>query len=191
MHGVGTGSKRLALLSPVGRGACLFAVHDIGGYCECRKRMLCVSVSRSLAKLGYCVLKQCFCDIVNTVVVVSVLREITCRLKIDYISVLVTYGLNVCVLDSRKRVCGNRESRYAECHKAVHIGIVKCHLDFLIRILIVHKMDYIHSIDIKPAKPFKVSLVSLNHLVVIKPVALNRVSLRAYFFAVNIVVSAV
>lgn len=143
--------------------------------------MLCVSVSRSLAKLGYCVLKQCFCDIVNTVVVVSVLREITCRLKIDYISVLVTYGLDVCVLDSRKRVCGNRESSYAECHKAVHIGIVKCHLDFLIRILIVHKMDYIHSIDIKPAKPFKVSLVSLNHLVVIEPVALNRVSLRSYF----------
>ena len=60
--------------------------------------MLCVSVSRSLAKLGYCVLKQCFCDIVNTVVVVSVLWEITCRLKIDYISVLVTYGLDVCVL---------------------------------------------------------------------------------------------
>ncbi len=99
MHRVCTRSKRLSLLTSVRCVACSLTV----GYIRCdRKDGSCrdtISVGMMSSDRCHELVNDILCDQVNTVVVVTIFRELACRLKINDDAVFVADRLNLRILD--------------------------------------------------------------------------------------------
>ena len=168
MHWICAGSKRLAFLSAVGSSAGLLAVYHVGRDCQCRQCVLRSSVSRSLLQLVAELRQYLYCDRVYSVVDVAVFGEIALDIKINDKTVVAIDWRNFRILDCRERVCDNRQARYAASHKSRDLGVVQSHLYFLIRILVVHSVDYVEGVDIEFAHPRTVLVKRLHYFVVVE-----------------------
>lgn len=108
VHGVSTRGERLASLAAVGRGAGLLTVHDVGGNGQNRGRRHGVAVGVVHADVLHELVHNVVSDLVDAVVVVTVLGELALGLEVDDDAVLVTDGVDLGVLD------GGQESATTE-----------------------------------------------------------------------------
>ena len=153
--------------------------------------MLCASVRLRFAELVIEELGYPFCDRVNSVVVVSVFREFSLGLKVNYKSALVLYGRYLCVLYRTETVGQHAESAYTERHKTSRLYVVQRHHKTLVGVFIVHIVYNVHRIDVKLRHPRCVRLERRNYLIVVKDLLGKGLSLGSDLLAVDLVASAV
>ena len=101
VHRVSTGSKRLTFTTSIRCVTCCFTICYIGcngkdGSC---REAISVGVMSS-----YCCHEFVYdflCDLIYTVIIVTIFREVTCCLEVNDDSVFVSDRLNLSILDSR------------------------------------------------------------------------------------------
>ena len=153
--------------------------------------MLSATICRRFLKLADNVAQKILCDLVDSVVVIAELGEITRSYKVNYNSILVAHGAYLGVLYCRERVGDDRKSCHTKRHKSIDVGIVKRHLSLLIGVFIVHIVDAVHCVYVESAKPRKVSVKASLDLGVVKHLVGHRLFLGSEASAVHIVNSTV
>ena len=104
VHGVSTGSKGLTLLTSVGRRAGSLTVHNVGGDGKDRCGGNAAAIGVILSDMLHKSVDYIVSDRVNTVIVVTKLGEIAINLIVGSDTCLVSDNLNLCVLNSGKRI---------------------------------------------------------------------------------------
>ncbi len=99
VHRVSTRSERLSLLTSIRCVTCSLTVCYVG--CDRKDRGCRDTISVSMMSSDRCheLVNDILCDQVNAVVVVTILRELACRLEVNDDAVLVADCLHLCVLD--------------------------------------------------------------------------------------------
>ena len=120
------------------------------------------------AQIGVEILDEFFRDFVHAVVVVAVPGEVAFGYKAGNNAVFAFdrgYGR---VFNCGKRIGYDRKSRDSAREEPLDFAVVKSHLNLLVRVLVVHIMDNVESIDVQPAQPFAVLGKFRHNLVVVE-----------------------
>ncbi len=116
-------------------------------------------------------LQQPDTDLVGTVIVVAVLREIAFHFKAGGKTVLVTERLDLGVLDGAQGVDDVGEACNAGGKGAADIGVDEGHLGFLVVVFVVHILDQVQHIDVQASQPVQHLDILGQHLVVVQVLA--------------------
>ena len=111
-------------------------------------------------------LEQPAADLIRTIVVIAVAREIPLCDVVHHNAGFVTHGLDLGVLNGAQRVHHMREARNTGSKSAAHISINQRHLGRFIIILIVHILNQIQRIHIQTRQPVHHSHVLRKHFIV-------------------------
>ncbi|CRH65533.1 Uncharacterised protein [Chlamydia trachomatis] len=84
------------------------------------------------------------------------------------LSILVVDWVNLCILQSSQGICSNRQARHTATECTIDFPIVQSHLNGLVRILIMHVVDDVQSLNVGFGKPFQSLLVICLNLLVVK-----------------------
>ena len=105
---------------------------------------------------------------VNSVVVVSVFREIALDFVACNDTVFVTYCFNFSIFYCAERIGNNGKSGNTRSEVSLYISVMKCHLNTFVAVFIVHIMDNVKCIYIKPCEPFHHGIVFFHNIVKVK-----------------------
>ena len=78
-----------------------------------------------LAKLLVEVFRYPLGNVVYSVVIVAVLREVALYLEVGDKTSIILDCLDLGVLDCAEAVCKHAEPAYTECHKSLYVGVVQ------------------------------------------------------------------
>ena len=130
--------------------------------------MLCAAVCGRVFKFFFKTFKHFNGDGIYSVVVVSVFGEIAFDVKVSYKSVFSVHGRDFCVFYRRKRIGYYRKSGDAAREETFDHVVVQSHLYFFVCIFVVHIVNYVEGVDVKPAQPLSVFRESGHNLDVIE-----------------------
>ena len=124
MHRVCTRSKCYTFLSSIRCCSCIFTIGNIG----CNGQNRCCLDTATVSMVSFYIsdkgVEHLFCDLVNTIVVISIFREITLNLKVNGHTILITDWFDFCIFDRRKGVCYYRKSCNTGCKPSSHIFVM-------------------------------------------------------------------
>ena len=167
--------ERFALLASVWEGACSLAIHDVTGDCKNARRRFGIAISRGLLDLGHERLEEPNGDIVGTVVVVSIAREVAFDLEVlRKAGSRVADDLHLGVLDGRKAIDNVAEACDTRCKSAADIGVDEGHFGGFVVVLVVHVMNQVQRIHVQVRNPVHVKFELMDNFVVIEVFAGNR-----------------
>ena len=135
-------------------------------------------------------LEHPFRDLVRTVVVVAIAREVALDLVVHDDAVVVD-RLYLRILDRGQRVDDVREARDARCERAAHIRVDECHLRRFVVILVVHVLDDVQRVHVDMREPVHHALVLDDDVVVLEVLRADRAVGRADLHAALLVHTAV
>ena len=98
-------------------------------------------------------LQQPYSDVISTIIVVTITWEVALSLKLDRETCLITYDINLCILDSRDRVNHMTEASDTRCESTTYVSVNECELCSLIEVLVVHVMDEVQCVYIDTSQP--------------------------------------
>ena len=162
--------ERRPCLPAVGHGARVLAVNDVRGDREDRGRRLGVAVGVAGANLLDEGLQKPARDVVGSVVVVAVAREVALDLVVDDVAALAVDGTHARILDGGERIDDVREARDARREGAAHVGVDERHFRRFVIIFIVHVLDEVQRVHIDGGEPFHHAAELRQHIVVVKHV---------------------
>ncbi len=186
--GVGARGERGERLAAVGGAAGSLAVDHVGGDGQDRGGRLGVAVGVVLGDLGHERLEQPDGDVVDAVVVVAVLGEVTLDLVVDDDALLVADGLDLGVLHGRDGVDDVGEARDAGREGAADVGVDEGHLGGLVVVLVVHVLDEVQDVDVQLGQPVHHEVELVHDLVVVEVLGSDRGVLRADLHVVALLV---
>ena len=127
---------------------------------------------------------ECFqqpdCDIVCTVIIVTVSREFAFCLEINYHTVFVTDCFYFCVFDCAQRVYYVRETSDTGCECTSYVSIDQSHLCCFVVIFVMHVVDHVQSIYIQFCQPVHHNIVMFHYFVIIQIFSCDRSVSRSY-----------
>ena len=100
VHWVSARSERSTCSSSVRSVSCLLSVHYVGSNGQYGESVYGISVSRVLSQFFYSSLGDLNCDVVYSVVVVSVFRELAFSSEVNDNAVFVSDRIYFCIFDS-------------------------------------------------------------------------------------------
>ena len=118
-------------------------------------------------------------DVIRTVVIVSIAREVTLDLIVDHEPCLVADRLDLCILDRRDGIHDMGEPGDTGCECSSDIGIDECHLGCLIVVLVMHVLDQVQDVDIESCQPVQHKIVLVHNLIVVQILGGDRCQLRS------------
>ena len=146
-----TWSKWCTSLTSVWHVTCKLTIYYIRCNCKDRCCWLRISVSMSLLNLVKEWLKKPYSDIISSVIIITILREVSLCLKChsDTCLRISLWYSNLSILNSWKWIYYMWESSNTCCKCSLNICINKSHLSSFIVILIMHILDKVKCINIK------------------------------------------
>ncbi|CCZ35846.1 uncharacterized protein BN747_01032 [Firmicutes bacterium CAG:646] len=130
-------------------------------------------------------------DIVYSVIVISVFREIALYFVIYNDTIFISYRLHFCVFDRRQRIGYYRQTCDTSCKPTGHIFIMKSHLNSLIAVFVMHIMNDVQSVYIYLSQPFHHLVKSFHYFIVIQVFRSDRTIFRSYLFLAHFIHTAV
>ena len=130
MHGICTGCKRFAIFSTIWCRTCFFAIHNIAGDGQCRQCMNTIAVEWMLFEFCGEIGSNFYCNIIYTVIIVAIFREISFNFKINSNTLLVSDRTYFGKFDCRKGIGCDRDTRYPK--DAKRSTMVSCSAIWLI-----------------------------------------------------------
>ena len=176
--------------SPVRHRARVLAIDDVRRDCEDGGRRLGVAVGVTCLDLREEGFEHPLCDLVRTVVVVAIAREVALDLVVHDDAVVVD-GLYLRVLDRRERVDDMGEARNARRERAAHIRVDERHLRRLVVVFVVHVLDDVQRIHVDMREPVHHALILHDDVVVLEVLRTDRTVGRADLHARHFVHAAV
>ena len=166
-------------------GSGVLAILDVRGDREDRLRGDGTTIHRQALDLAHDGGHDPLGNVIGTIVVVAVKRELALGAVADHqivvrafdifvlvtrhvLGVLVVDWVHLGVLACGKRIGGDRQAGHAAAQGAVDLAVVQRHLDGLIRILVMHVMNDVQRFDVGLRKPFEGLLIVGLHLLVIE-----------------------
>ena len=138
--------------------------------------------------------KQCCCDLICSVIIVTITWEITFNFKVCSNSILITDSFYFRIFDSRKRVNYMRETCDTSCKRTINFCINQSHLCCFIVIFVVHIMDHVQSTYIEVSQPVHHLVIFCNYFVIVKIFRSDWCVFRSYLlfcFLINATVDSV
>ena len=130
-------------------------------------------------------------DLVDAVVVVTVLGELTLGLEVDDDAILVADGVDLGVLDGGQGVSHDGKASDARSEPAVHVLVVQSHLNALVAVLVVHVVNDVQRVDVHASEPLHHVVVLGHNVVVIERIALDGAVLGADLLLGDLVNTAI
>ena len=184
-------SKRLSCLAPVRHGSCSLAVNDIGSDRENRCRGHRVAIRVVALDFAHKLCEQPLANCINALIVIAVAREIALHLVVHCKAALVANNAYLRILDCRERIDGVREAGDASCERTLDIRIDERHLRSLVVVAVMHEVNDVERMDIKPGKPIHHFLVCLQDFCIIERLGNDRTKLRPHLHPRNFIHAAV
>ena len=145
-----------------GEGTGCLTVNNVRGDGQHRLGRDCITVHGDCANLIHDGVNDGCCNIVCTVVIVTVGREVSLGAVVDNQSGFVANRVNLRVLDSGQGVSNDGQASNTATHGANDLGIVQRHLDCLVGVAIVAVVDDVQGLDVGANNP-------VQHLFVLCP----------------------
>ena len=118
-------------------------------------------------------------DLVYTVIIITVLRELAGGLEIYDDAILITDRLNGSVLDRGQGVCNYGQTSHTGCEVTANVSVVQSHLCTLVAVLVVHVVDYVQSIYIYICQPLHHIFEHRHELIILDHIAFVLTILRS------------
>ncbi|MNZ78078.1 hypothetical protein D3C78_966410 [compost metagenome] len=118
-------------------------------------------------------LYQFNCNLVNTIIIVTIAREFAFNYEVNSDTLFVTDRFNFSIFDSAQGVSSYRQAGDTTSHCAKNITVMKRHFNAFVAIFIVHVVDNIQSIYIQFSEPFHHWSEAFHNFVVIKVFSSN------------------
>ena len=186
--GVSTRCERSEGGTTIGQGTRRLAVDHVRGDGQDRGRGLGVPVGVVLLDLRDEGLEEPHSNVVCTVIVVAVAREVALDLVVDNEAGLVADGLHLCILDGGKGVHDMAEAGDAGREGAAHIGVDQRHLCGLVVVLVMHVLDEVQDVHVEACEPIHHQVELVHDLVVVEILRRDRGKLGADLHVVALLV---
>ena len=124
--------------------------------------------------------KQCCCDLICSVIIVTITWEVTFYDEVCCDSVFITNSFNFCIFDSGQGVYYVRESCDTSCERTVNLCIDQSHLCCFIVVFVMHVVDHVQCSNIQMSQPVHHLVIFSNYFVIIKILRSNRLIVRSY-----------
>ena len=131
------------------------------------------------------------CDLVCSVVIVTIAWEISLNNKVCCNSVLITDCFYLCIFNCRQGIYYMRETCDTGCKGTVNLCIDQSHLCCFIVVFVMHIVDHVQCSNIQMSQPVHHLIVFLNYLVIVKILRSDRLILRSYLLFCLLVNTAV
>ena len=144
-----------------------------------------------LAQLFHETLDHLGGNLVDTVVVIAEGRILAVDLVIHRQARFIANDMHLGVLDRRQRISHHRDPGNAAGHGTQDVHVVQRHLDTLIGVTVVHVVDDIQCVHIRPGQPVHHVLEALHHFLKIEDVGGDRRERGGDLFAADFVTATV
>ena len=153
VHWICTGSEGFPAMPPVRSIASVLSVHDVRSDRQDRLGVQRVSISGVLPQLVHEGGHGPGGEMVNAIVVVAKLGEITFGLIVGHQPGLVPQHSHCCVADRRQAIRHDGQARDSERHGPQRGVVVQRHFEAFIGILVMHVVNDVHGIDVHIGEP--------------------------------------
>ena len=135
--------------------------------------------------------KQSCCDLVCSVIIVTITWEVTLNLEICCNTVFITDSFNFCIFDSGQGVYYMRESCDTCCERTLNLCIDQSHLCCFVVVFVMHVVDHVQCSDIQMSQPVHHNVVFLHNLIIVQILAGDRLIFRSNLLFCLLVFTAV
>lgn len=135
------------------------AVYDVGRNRQDRRCRFGVAVRVSLFDVRNKFVQYPYTDIVGSVVVVAVFREVSFHFKAFSQPLFVADDFDLCVLNSRQGIDYMGETGNTRCERAAYVRVDERHFGSFIVVLVVHVMNRVEDVDINVCQPVEHELI--------------------------------
>src|SRR6266850_439190 len=129
--------------------------------------------------------------LVDSIVVVAKLWELAFGVIVGYEPSLLTDHSNSRITNCGQAVGNHGQTSHAKGHGPQGSVVVQCHLEALIRILVVHVVNDVHGIDVNASKPLHQLFEPADNIVEIKVLALDGADCWTHLLACDFVAATV
>ena len=155
-------------------GAGGLAVDDVRGNRQDRLGRDGITVHGDLTNLVHDGVDHGRGDVVGTIIVIAVGREVAFGAVVDDKAGFVADRVDLRVLDRGQRVSDDGQTGDTATHGADDLGVVQSHFDGLVGVAVVTVMDDVESLNVGADDPVQHFLVALPHVVEVEgAIALN------------------
>ena len=175
-----TWSEWFACLTSVRKSTCSLTVNNV--WCDCKDRCCWFRISVCVSLLDHCdeCLEEVNTDLVSSVVIVTILREVAFDIEVNNDAVFVTDCLNLSILDSWEWVDYVWEACDTCSKCSSYVCIDKSHFSCFIVVLVVHVLDEVKCIYIESSEPVHHYEVLLHNFIVVEVFRSDWLVLRSY-----------
>ena len=157
---VSTRCQRFACFSSIRKGSCSFTINNVRCNGKNRSSRFGITIGMDVFQFLKECRKQCCCDLICSVIIVTITWEVTFYYEICCDSVFVTDCFNFCIFDSGQGVYYVRESCDTSCERTVNLCIDQSHLCCFIVVFVMHIVDHVQCSD-EPASPSSCHILRL------------------------------
>ena len=150
-----------------------------------------MAIGLVLTQIFHELLGDLYSDTIRTIIVITERNIFALTFEINRQATLVTDHTYFRITDSSQRIGNDRKTGDTCRTDTLYIPIVKRHLECLIRVFIMHIMDYLQGVHIHFRQPAHHLLILSHHLIVFQILAANRLEHRGYLYAAALIPSSV
>ena len=186
-----TRCKRFTCFSSIRKRACSLTINNVGSNSKDGCGWLRITVSMNVFQLlKECRQKSC-CDLVCSVIIITITWEVTLNLEICCNAVFIADSFNFCIFDSGQGVYYMRESCDTCCERTLNLCIDQSHLCSFIVVFIMHVVDHVQCSDIQMSQPVHHLVIFCDYFIIVKIFRSDRLIAWSYLLFCLLINTAV
>ena len=124
--------------------------------------------------------QQCCCNLICSVIIVTITWEITLYNEICCNSIFITNSFNFCIFDSGQGIYYVRESSDTCCERTVNLCIDQSHFSCFIVVFVMHVVDHVQCSNIQMSQPVHHLVIFCDYFIIIEIFRSNWLIVRSY-----------